>query len=780
MAKRRSDGRHDSGKSISIHEFSVWMKNRRWLVVCLSAICILLAISASYYIPASNIRESKISLKYIDNNVFTAQRYSRNRDNRKSIAIKPFATGLSIDNGIILIKSQSFCENVVLDLGLQYNYFYQKPLGKRVDLYRNAPVAVEGIPINFDKSVEFRISNESPMRIDNFRIDGKSTEFSAVVDSDGNVKTPVGTLHVRRWNKKMEHHVIYTYTPVKKMAAVIVKRLGVKQTAKFTDVLTITYSDVSIRRADDILNRLPKTYDEIWSMWNRSDAQKFREAVEARLAVHSARLSETENRLAQLLASNSLLSIDADYRFLSKSMTDDRFSADQAERCIAALKEAIVQLEKDLDIDLPIAAETLVAADTSLLGNINRYNALIVKRATLLNSAGTANPKYLEADKRLRSMHPAISASLQSALQTKQIELEALRNRLAQADREMSSLALLQDSVNRLTRNQRISQSQYVYMTSKRENDPLAINNISEATRVISPATGQPEQPPISPVKAVLLGLIVGGLILPLMMFQMSRLTNSKIRTVDDVRPLGLPLLGTVSLTRPVSRWQKIQQRFGKPTASSELPQFVLYSEENTHSIDELMMLTSNLNYRTGDIKTTPVCLFTSLHTDSGATFMAVNIAHAEARIGKRVLLIDADLSRTSVSLLVGAPQQGLSTWLSSETNDIHSLIHREEAGFDVLPCGTVRPGIAEMMSTGRMSSLIDMLKSQYDFIYIDCTPSEQLASAAILSHIATSTVIVLRSGVTPLETLDVIDKIKTDGHLPTPMLIVNAVNPEA
>lgn len=125
------------------------------------------------------------------------------------------------------------------------------------------------------------------------------------------------------------------------------------------------------------------------------------------------------------------------------------------------------------------------------------------------------------------------------------------------------------------------------------------------------------------------------------------------------------------------------------------------------------------------------VIVVTSTVSGEGKTYISSAIAYIHALAGRRVLLIDADLRRASLTQQQGLMQApGLSTWLAS------AYVSAEENGHEqplwvnfllenlyLLPSGPVPPNAAELLASPRLRELI--LKSQIDFDYfvIDTSP---------------------------------------------------------
>ncbi|MCB9026651.1 MAG: AAA family ATPase [Bdellovibrionaceae bacterium] len=157
-----------------------------------------------------------------------------------------------------------------------------------------------------------------------------------------------------------------------------------------------------------------------------------------------------------------------------------------------------------------------------------------------------------------------------------------------------------------------------------------------------------------------------------------------------------------------------------------------------------------------------------SSRPNEGKSFVSVNMSISLASVGKKVLLIDADERVASVSkLLSDLTADGLIQYCKGKANLESILIKNVYPNLDVLPVGFhVENEPIDILSSGKLNSICDELKSVYDFIIIDTPAFYAGADALLVYEIADRVIITLESNKTSMaEAHNVLDILHTIGH---------------
>lgn len=146
--------------------------------------------------------------------------------------------------------------------------------------------------------------------------------------------------------------------------------------------------------------------------------------------------------------------------------------------------------------------------------------------------------------------------------------------------------------------------------------------------------------------------------------------------------------------------------------------------------------------------------LITSPYASAGKTTTSANLAIAFAQLGKKVLLIDADMRKPTIHKLFSTHSTpGLSNILSGQ--DAKDIIKSTDyENLYLITAGNIPENPSELLHSDIFSKLITELSSEYDTIFIDAPPVDAVTDAVIISQLTAGTVLVMRQNSTEKDAL--------------------------
>ncbi|WP_278588079.1 CpsD/CapB family tyrosine-protein kinase [Limosilactobacillus pontis] len=167
---------------------------------------------------------------------------------------------------------------------------------------------------------------------------------------------------------------------------------------------------------------------------------------------------------------------------------------------------------------------------------------------------------------------------------------------------------------------------------------------------------------------------------------------------------------------------------------------------------EQFRTLRTNINFMAIDNPIKTLAL-TSANVSEGKSTVTDNLAVVWAQTGQKVLLVDADLRRSTLHRTFNLDnREGLTTILTSHarTIDLNKII--QSSGIDnlsVLPSGPTPPNPAELLSSQRMKDFLKAAKERYDMVIVDVPPMLEVTDTQVISHYLDAVVLVVKQGQT-------------------------------
>ncbi|NLO09101.1 MAG: polysaccharide biosynthesis tyrosine autokinase [Clostridiales bacterium] len=225
----------------------------------------------------------------------------------------------------------------------------------------------------------------------------------------------------------------------------------------------------------------------------------------------------------------------------------------------------------------------------------------------------------------------------------------------------------------------------------------------------------------------------IGGFALSIFLFLLRGLLDTTIRKEFEIRDMfTIPILGEVPLMPPDSKKIKVNKILGEDSP------FALRESYNN--------IRTNLRF-TGQLEKCPVYAITSSDIAEGKTLNAINLAISFTQIGKKILVIDADMRKGSISMMLGIELiDGLSEYLAGFVNTPYIIEYL--TNLSIISSGEIPPNPTELLSSNRWNELLENCKKEYDTIFIDLPPAGIVSDALLLTKDVTAYILVLREKV--------------------------------
>ncbi|MES1023219.1 polysaccharide biosynthesis tyrosine autokinase [Gloeocapsa sp. BRSZ] len=538
-----------------------------------------------------------------------------------------------------------------------------------------------------------------------------------------------------------------------------------------TDILQISYQDRNPETAVAVVNTLMAVYLENNFLSSRTEAVAAREFIENQIPRARETLNQAELALRSFKEENKIVAAEEERRAAVDINTELQKQINATQTQLADAKAQSALLQKELGRDLTTAGVETSISQTAgvqeLLKEIQQVEAQIVTDESRFREdhptlvALRSRKADLERLLQQRTQR-AVNTNLQQATNgqispyeqnlTQQLansearrlglssQLSALSELQAQYTQKLNNVPQLEQRQRELERELEAAQSAYSLLSQKLQESRIAENQKVGNARVIAAAT-IPDEPVNSRQPLfIVTGLLVSGAF-AIATALLLEARDKSLQTVEQAKQvLGFTPLGVI----PISKNSESPSIAGE---SETYTSGMLQAAPRSPMSAAYRMLQANLMFLSSD-KQIKVVVVTSSVPQEGKSTVSANLAASMAQLGRRVLLVDADMLRPTQHQIWELPNQsGLSNLLVGQV-EFPAVVKQVIDNIHVLTAGSTPPNPVALLESQRMANLATMFSENYDFTIIDTPALNVDAIAPILGKMADGVLLVVRPGV--------------------------------
>jgi capsular exopolysaccharide synthesis family protein len=661
------------------------------------------------------------------------------------------STSTIADNEVEVLKSRSLINKAVRELRL-YAPVYQKAKWTDVPAYLTSPIRVEAQ--NPDSLVEVA-------KID-FTYDSSNKRinlYNHYYPLNQWLQTEWGILKFSSTSIPSQSNASFYFSLLspKRVTEGILKRLKVIAAAKTSSVINLKLKDQVPRRGEDILNAILDAYEKASVGDKNRLAENTLAFLDERLRYVSSDLNSIEKKMQQYRSRKASFDISSQGRLFLQNVSDNDQKVSDVNMKLAVLN----QVEKSLAADEThgrVVPSTLGIDDPMLSGLINRLYDAELSYEQLKRTTGANNPILSSLQDQIEKIKPSIYDNIRS----QRSSLEASKRNLYSTNNTYTSL--LRDlpqqekDLVEITREQNIKSSIYNFLLQKREETALSLSSTVADSRIVDKAE--------SSLKPIGLGNTIVYVITILLamgfgivLITARELFNPTVLFRQQIEALtSFPVIGEIVYEKAISP-------------------IVVKDGQSSFISEEFRMLRTSLHYLGIGAKSKKI-LVTSTIAGEGKSFVAANLAITLALSGKRVVLVEFDLSNPTLAIKLGIDARfGLADYLSGAVA-IDEVIRTTEQSpnLSVITAGNLPHNPSELILQDSTETLLQHLQSKYDYIIVDSAPVGLLSDGYVLSKLCDATLYIVRHGYTPKKMLERLEQNNKINQLKNLAIVFNGV----
>lgn len=539
-----------------------------------------------------------------------------------------------------------------------------------------------------------------------------------------------------------------------------------------TDVLAISYEGKSPKEAAAVVNKLMTLYMENNIQTNRAAAVAAGDFIAKQLPETENIVNQAEKALRSFQQKHNVISLEEESRSAVAIQKDLETEITQTKVALAGVTARSQSLQQKVGMNFQDAIDTdslksstgvqqvlnnlqkvendLALAQTrfypthpivqSLISQRNALQNLLNSRVAQVSNNINLNSKNLQIGEVTQKLTEDLTKSEVEAVALKN-RLDSLLNALTAHQKRINILPALEQEEKKYERQLETARTTHENLLQKLQEVRVTENQNIGNARIIEPAFVTRKSTKSTKIMFVILGGAFGT-ILATAMVVLLELKDRSIKTLKEIRKqFDYTLLSTIPSLKKKSYLNL------KETDTNSLPEIPVRDNPDLPIADAYRMLQANLKFISSD-KSLQVIVVTSSVAKEGKSTVSANLAAAMAQLGKRVLLVDADMQNPIQHNLWGVNNaKGLSDIIVGQV-EFEAVVSAGMLSLDVLSAGAITPNPLFLLDSRKMETLIEEFKNTYDFVIIDAPSLMMRADALALGKMADGVLLVARPGV--------------------------------
>jgi capsular exopolysaccharide synthesis family protein len=541
-----------------------------------------------------------------------------------------------------------------------------------------------------------------------------------------------------------------------------------------TDIVRVAYRSSDVDEAKSVVDRLIDTYLDSNISLNRTQVAAAREFLNQQLPKTEKALQEAEAQLRHFKEENNILNLNAETTLAVNQIgaLDQQINSIKAQ--LEKVNGRINELENKLGIDSEEALALNTINDSPIIQQVLSKLKQVEDRLAIERSRFRDNNPIiasLEAEKaeletelqkrisqsvggkfsisRQIFQTGDIEENLADKLVTYEVErrslikqLNSLQQAKANQKQRANLLPSLQQQYQNLARQVQVHQTTYNSLLNNLQQVEIAENQNVGNAQIVNRAVALEDSVSLSKKSTVAAGIGIGA-ILSLITAFLLELNDSSLKTTKELRNLlDYKVLGIIPSS---SKKQLLPGWTAEAIVQAERQ--VLEAPDSLIS-QVYRILIANLQFLSSSENLKAITIASSVPQEGKSTVSA-NLATALARMGKKVMLIDADFHGGKQHLIWQLSNDvGLSDILLHPAK-LTSAIKNVLPQLDVIPSGIIPLEPLSLLHSEQMNRLVDYCKNNYDIVIFDTPPILLFADALSISKLTDGVVLIGRPGVT-------------------------------
>ena len=675
--------------------------------------------------------------------------------------------GSVVDDEIEVISSYSILRGAVKELGL--NVSCSKGFLKKKNYYKDSPLSITpkiadmADTLRYAIEMKISISKEGIAKVKAYSMDELVGEAKSAFPVNlttvfGNFTIDTTSFYDASKSRKYE----LLYGGYGSATEALMRNVDISLASKKANVINLTMEDEIPERGKDILNSIISHYNSYGIEEKNLVSERTAVFLQQRIDILEKDLTLIEKTVERYKEDNQLTDIESEAKIILDRSSDfkERLISAETQFSVISIIEDFLEAPENKYAVVPMS---LGIEEESAVESLLAYNELLMERLKLLRSTKPGNPM-------IESMNEQVDATRQSVLMTIQSikrGIEYARNDLRDQEKyfmdRIKGMPKQEREYIEIKRQQEIKQALYLYLLQQQEDNALKLAMENPKAQIIDNAYVNTR--PVKPMKLlVAAAALLFAVMLPVFYLYGRKMLARKFQNAHQLQS-----------TTSMAVMAEIH------SANAEM----LFNGSDSEADEDVRTLRSIIFRALGNDVEHKAALVTSIKKGEGKTFVATNLALSMALLGKKVLLVDANLRNSALSSMAALSEGKLDAGLAQAVlgeRMTQGVIRQSSVNPNlyVLPAGLVESNASELLLNSNFSALLNELKSVYDFIVIDTAYLYDYSDTMPLFALTELAVFVTRANFSDKGSLDYAETLVEQHVISNYIYVVNDVKPEA
>jgi capsular exopolysaccharide synthesis family protein len=753
--------KEENAGELNLEKFYNIITGYKWLIFTIMLISTMLMFINLYFKPS----------------IYSASTMIEVKSKPKSTTTSDILMGtLSLDDGakvgkeVELFKTFLVNEKAINKVKLQVQYFKEEGY-RDIELYENLSIEVSNIQL-FDEAIVDKKIILTPKE-NGFSLDvenGLLSYIKSFFNHDGYIH--LDTNKVYSFNEEVKTQ--YFNLNVKKIGALngaikftilgnnrkiytdmVRDNLNVQQVGEEIPLIKISYEDTIPKRANDYISALTSSFIEE-SITNKNEQNdRVLAFIEDQLNSIRDKLKKSENKLELYKSKNDIIEPSVQAKKYIEKLSELEIQLSEI-----LLKEKLVNniiefIKNNHNLDA-IAPSLMELNDKPTLDLIVSYQALELKMSNLRTELTDKHPELVTVKRQMYYLREKIVSNIKNLKRLIEQKQRSLKEEKRSYEERVKSLPMEEKTLVNINRDYKVSSTMYDYLLKKKTESELLIVSTLSDYKIIDAA--HVDEEPIKPKRALLMLVApLVGLLIGIVFAVILKSLNNKISNKEELEELTtLPLLGIIPLYK--NKKAKVE----------------VYKDLNSEFTESYRSLRSNLPTKKDDGRAN-VILVTSTIENEGKTTLIANLASVFQMAGYRSIILNLDLRKPTLHEYFDLQNdKGMSSYLSGKESIKDIIFSTRHPNLHVIPSGPIPSNPSELILSNRFNILLDILKTRYDYIFIDTPPVGLVSDTIHLMKFADSNIIIFKENHAKSSYVDAIHNIIEKSNIKNVGIVLN------